>query len=243
MTNKTQTIRIKRIPKVWNPDSELYIPYQGKEITFAYPSFGPDNYQNVGNKILSNNLRLPNGEHTASLVHTAYCNPQVENEPEFKNIREIMKSRYLWVYNQDLWTPKGVYVVQDLKAEGLSRKLEANQLEKMLKNGKDINDIRFSKNGNIRFAPKGTYKLGEQTPEELAKNGFIIASCEKEGAEKLGEVSTKFKYKPYVWGVETEDKSVQSVSVLGGSYDSYRLLFVGDCFDNYNDGHAFGVRK
>ena len=135
----------------------------------------------------------------------------------------------------------GLLIASSLK-KGVFMLFDMLKLEKMLKNGKDINDIRFSKNGNIRFAPKGTYNLGEQTPEDFAKNGLIIANCEKEGAEKLGEVSTKFKYNPHVWGVETEDKSVQSVSVFGEYYLSDRLYFDG-YFGDYGDGHAFGVRK
>lgn len=234
--------RIERIEKVWSPKAISHILNKDKEIDFAYPPFGPNTYRSVGNEILNNGLELPNGESTASLLHSAYCYPEVENEPEFKYIKGIMNKRYLWDYDLNLWTPKGLYIVQDLKAEGLSRKLEIGELEKMLKGGKDIHNIRFSKNGIVRFAPKGTYKLGEHTSESLSKDGSIIARCGEYGAEKYGEVSAKFERKPHIYGVETEDQPVQRVSAVGGYIGGGRLGFYGD-FGDYGDGHAFGVHK
>ena len=72
---------------------------------------------------------------------------------------------------------------------------------------------------------------------------LMAQKWEKEGAEMLGEVSTKFKNKPYIWGVETEEKPVQRVSVLGEYCDGSRLGFYGNHFDVNSYGHAFGVRK
>jgi len=227
------------IARVVRGRTELWVLHNGQEIAFAYPSAGPNNYRNVGKSILNQGQRIPTGEEIASLLYAAYCIPEVQNEPEFKNVRDIMKDRWLWVYNRNLWTANGVYVLQDTQAIGRSEPLHANQLEEMLKGGEEINGVRFGKDKRVRFAPKKTYQLGEQTPEALAKNGFVIASYGKEGAEKLEKVSAKFRVTPYVWGIETE-KPEQRVSALSEYYDYGRLDFVGGGFgDGY--GRAFGV--
>jgi len=235
---KTCTSEVKRLSKVWAPDAELLVPHNNKRISFASPAFGPNNYINVGQEILSKNIKVPTWDYTASLLHPAYCNTEVADEPEFKSVRGIMKSDWLWVFNRNLWNKNGVYIFQDLKAIGRSQPLEINELEKMLKGGKEINGIRFSEDGVVRFAPKESYRLGEHTPESFAKDGFIIASCGQEGAEKLGEVSTKFKNKPSIYGVETEIPE-QRVSAVDEYVDW--LWFSGYGFDDYGRGRAFGV--
>lgn len=226
---------------------KLYVLHQGKRIAFAYPSIGPNDYRSVGAEILKRNQNVPTGDHTASLIYSAYCDSRVQNEPEFENVKKIMNNSWLWVYNNDLWTLKGVYVVPDLKALGRSQPLNENELEKMLKGGKDINGIRFSKDKNkiVRFAPKGSYRLGEHNSESFAKDGFMIASCGQEGAEKLGEASTKFKNKmPYIHGLEIKEgqSPEQRVSSLGELFGD-RLHFGGYSFVDIDYCRAFGVLK
>ena len=94
---KTQTkqkskARIKRLEKVWTPDAELLIPHENEYVNFAYPSIGPNTYLNVGKQILEKNLQIPTGEQTASLLYTAYCDDSIKDEPEFENIRNIIKT-------------------------------------------------------------------------------------------------------------------------------------------------------
>jgi len=224
-------------------NTKLVVPHQNKEITFAYPSVGPNTYTAVGKEILRQGMKVPTGDYMASLLHTAYCDSSVSNEPEYQNVRDIMKNRWLWVFNRNLWTKDGAYVLQDLKAIGRSQLLNQKDLEKMLKGSKGMpNGVRFSKDKKVRFAPKESYQLETQTPEQLAKNGFIIASYGIEGAEKLGEVSSKFKEKPYVYGVET-DVPEQRVSALGSYILGDGLDVCGDNFDGYRYDHAFGVLK
>lgn len=230
-TNNARVVRGRRI--------ELLVPHNGREIAFAYPSAGPDTYRNVGKRILSQGQRIPTGDETASLLYAAYCSPEVDGKPEFKNVRDLMRKRWLWVFNRNLWTAKGVYVLQDSEAVGRSEPLNVNDLEEMLKDGKEIEGVRFSNDRKVRFAPKETYQLGEQTPKALTKNSFIIASCGEDGAKKLGEVSAKLKLKPYVWCIETE-KPEQRVSALV-DWDGGRLGFNGGDFDGGRGSHAFGV--
>ena len=235
--------RIERIQKVWIPDVKLWIPHNDQELGFAYPSFGPNYYQNVGKEILEHDLDLPTGDYTTSLVHAAYCDTEVLGESEFKNTRDLMRNGGLWVFNQNLWTSEGVYVVQDLDAKGRSQDLDVNELEKVLNNAKESNGLRISEDRKVRFAPKDTYKLGDHTSESLAKDGFIRASYSEEGAEKLAEVSTKFRINPYVYGLDVQegDKPEQRVSALGG--DDERLRVSGNDFSGDDTGHAFGVLK
>jgi len=228
-------------PRIERATTKLWVPYENKSIAFAHSSFGPGTYQQVGKAILGAGLTLPTGDYTASLVHPAYCS-KLKGEPEFNDIREKMESNWLWVFNTPLWTDKGVYVVQDEKAQGISRKLSVNQLERMLRHGKEVHGLRFSEDGRVRFAPKESYKLGEHTPESLAKDGFVIVSYDFEGAEKLGEVSEKLPNKPMTWGVEVNEgeKPELRVSALVANYYGrlhvYGLYHVDSCYC-----HAFGV--
>jgi len=196
MTNQT-----KYSPRIVRGQTEIWVPHSSGEIGFVSPALGADNYIDVGKAILSKNFQTSNGDYTASLLHSAYCSDAL-NEPEFKNVKNIMKRNWLWVFNRNLWTEDGLYVILDKDAIGRSQSLNINDLEEALKGGKEIDGIRFSEEGSIRFAPKGSYKLKYNAPEEFAKSGVIIASCGEEGAEKLGEVSVKFKSKPCIYGLE-----------------------------------------
>mgnify|MGYP001607095984 CR=1 FL=1 len=231
--------RVEKIERVWVPDAKLWTPHNSGETAFASPAFGPNNYRDVGQEIISKKLSVPTGDYTASLLHSAYCS-DVTNEQEFKNVRDIMRSNWLWIFDKNLWTDKGVYVLQDLKATGRSQPLTINNLEKALKNGKEINGLRFSKERHVRFAPKGSYNLGDTTHEALTKDGFIIASCGAEGAEKLGEVSSQFKNKPSIFGLDIQEEQEPElrVSAVGGG--GGWLWFLG-YWAGGGGSHAFGV--
>jgi len=243
---KSQSIaRVERIePPVWTPKAKLYIPHGDQEIIFAYPAF-QGNYQTTGRQILEKisgkDLSIPTAEQTVSLLHTTYCNPSVSREPEFQEIKNLMKSNWLWVFNQNLWTSEGVYVVQDSNAKGINKSLNVNELEEILKNAKENNGLRISKDKKVRFAPKETYKLGNHTSDSLAKDGFIIASYDEKGAEKIAEISQKFRVNPYVYGLNIFEgkKPKQKRSALYESVD--RLRVSGGCFVGFDRCHAFGV--
>ncbi|MFA6023138.1 MAG: hypothetical protein WC781_03545 [Candidatus Pacearchaeota archaeon] len=228
-------------------ETKLWVPHNDGEIEFAYPAVGPTIYKNVGKQILSNGCEVPIGDYTASLVHSAYCVPEIKDEPEFANVREIMKNNLLWVFNINLWTDKGLYVVEDLKAEGNDITFDVNQLEGMVERGEELSwgGIRFSKGKIVRFAPKGSYKFGEHTSESFAKDGMIVANFGIEGAEKLAEVASKFRNKPYIYGIEdAKEQKEQRVSALDGSWGYGRLRFVGGHLDDdWSDGYALGVEK
>ncbi len=219
------------------------IDFLTKGRTFIHPAAGPGNYRSVGKTILENNLGVPSGDDTSILIYPAYCVPKVKDEPEFTNVREIMKNQYLWIFNRNGWAKKGVYVLKDPQALGTSEPLDQENLEKMLEGGTElISGVILSKDKNLAFAEKQTYKLGEHTPESFAKDGFVIATnFGLEGAEQMAEVASAFTKHCYTFGIES-DKLVQTVSALDSGYYGDRLRLVGG-YEGYWDGRAFGVIK
>ena len=225
-------------PRIVRGRTELIVPHKEGELAFVHPPEGPDNYQAVGKALLARSLSIPTGEQTTSLLHGAYDS----QEPEFVEVQKIMRDSWLWVFNRNLWTPKGVYVAHDDQAAGLSQELAQNDLEEVLRNGTESNGIRFSQDGNVRFAPRESYKLGEHTPESLARDGFIIASYGIEGAEKLAEIAGKFRLKPKLFGYESTDKPLTRISALNSyGYLGGRLYIGGDDDGFSRNGYAFGV--
>src|SRR3989338_5750205 len=224
-----ETTTEKRNARIERAQTNLIVPYNNGELVYIYPQFGPSTYKEVGSEILKQGLLVPTGDYTAPLVHAVYCDEEDTSEPEFESVREIMKNRRLWVFNRNGWTNKGVYVSQDLEAKGLSAPLDVRELEKSLKGGREFNGIRFSEDGRVRFAPKELYVLGNHTPDSLSKDGFIIASFGKDGAEKIGEVSSNFKYNPRTYGLDIEEgqNSEQRISALYEDLSDGRLRFDG----------------
>lgn len=243
---KNNNPRVERIKKVGQPDAKLWIPNKDKEICFASPAFGTNTYRGVGKEILSRRLAVPTGEDNALLLHASYCST-AKDEPEYANVRDHMKQRWLWTFNRNLWTSEGLYVVTDPKSKGLSEELSQEDLEKALKGGKELawGGIRFSKDERVRFAPIGSYELGEHTPEQLSNQGDVVANYGVEGAEMLGKVASTFiRYKSYTFGVDVNKGSKPELRVA--SLDSYdggdRLFVIGDgWYDDGNNGYAFGV--
>jgi hypothetical protein len=239
--------KIKTKTKIVRGRTELKVFPQGNQLTFIHPQQGPHDYQTVGRGILARNLSIPIGEQTAYLVQGAY----ESKEPEFKEIQDIMKNRWLWVFNKNLWTPDGVYIISDLTAVGLSQDLEMNKLESMLADGTELNGIRYGQDDNVRFAPKETYKLGNHTPESLANDGFVIASYGVNGANALGEVAEKILVNgginPKTWGGDVKQGQTpqQRVSALDSSWGifDHRLVVDGNGHGGNRDGSAFGVKR
>ena len=244
METETQSKYKPRIVK-----GRVRVPYGNGEIAFSHPSV-PGDYRTAGKLILDKCQLVPTGDYTASLLHVAYgCTEEarkVMDELEFENVRETMRSNWLPVYNILTWTDKGVYSMKDLEALGLSDETGIAQLEKTLREGRELSwgGIRFSKDGREAFAPKGSYKLGNYTPESLAKDGLIVIAFVEEGAEKFGEVSGNKKYfknNPRTWGVEVAEGRypVKRVSAVGGGGGG--LGFDGDCWLGVGYYRAFGV--
>ncbi len=245
METQIKETEIRKLkPLIVRGQTEIKVPYNDNYVSFVYPLIGSNTYLEVRKQILENKLKVPTTEQTASLLYSAYCIPEVYDEPEFESIREFIRNKWLWVFNRNLWTDKGVYVVQDLEVKGRTKKLEVSDLEKFLKNSEELNGVRFSEDGKVRFAPKETYKLEYNAKDELAENGFVIASYGKTGAEQLAKISEKFSNKPYVYGLNIQEGQNPElrVSALGVNGSNW-LYLCGDNFGVDGVGRSFGVLK
>jgi hypothetical protein len=238
---KSQT---KYQPRVERAITKLWVPHNGGEIAFAYPAVGANFYREVGKKILDAGQKVPTGDYTASLLHSAYCS-DARNESEFKDVRGVMRDNWFWVFNRNLWTNKGVYVVSDDIVVGGSQPLDVSNLERALRGGKELSwgGIRVSEDGLTRFAPKGSYVLGDNTPNTLGGDGFVVASFGKDGAKKLGEVALKFRANSYTYGLDIQEGQEPELRVSDVGDSDGRLRFVGINWVVNNRGHAFGVLK
>ncbi|MBI2630417.1 hypothetical protein HYW76_04925 [Candidatus Pacearchaeota archaeon] len=233
-------------------NAELLIPHNKGVTAWDYPPYKPMGYCSVGDLILESKQEVPTGEDTAFLMYAAYNS----KEPEFRVIKKIMKRRWFWVYNVNTWTDRGVYSMSDSKAIGRRKnnRTSVEQLEAMLIDGKELSwgGIRISQDGRTAFAPEGSYRLGEHTPESFAKDGLIIAIHGEEGADKMGEVAEKFRYGPAISGFDLRDALPRkSITALNGHHrirvhaDNW---YDSDWFDEFGDfnplehyGYALGI--
>lgn len=213
--------------------TELEFPGEEMQIKVVHPFEGADTYREVGQGILNRKLTIPTPGQTAYLLHAAYCGPeQFRGKSQVDEVRDNMAKRYFWVFNRNLWTDKGVYVVSDPEAIGLTQTLNLAELETRARDDQDR---------SVRFAPKGSYKLGDHSPESFAQDGFVIATFGQKAAEQLAEVAGQFRYNPRTWGVEVAEEQ-QPEQRLSAVIDyNGRLNLYGGYGDNNRAGCASGV--
>ncbi|MBI2498652.1 hypothetical protein HYV88_00245 [Candidatus Woesearchaeota archaeon] len=245
---ETQTKKYE--PRIIRGRIELWVPHQYGEIAFA-PLTNLGDYQQIRTEILGDseretNQRLPTGDETASQIHVAYCTPkpEIKNAQEYKTIRDIIRTNRIHVFNRIGWTFAGKYVLQDTTANATSERLDIDMLNEMLKNGTEINGVKFSTDGRVRFAPRETYKLGKHTPESLSLDGGVIAEYGIDGARKLAEVSKNFRYNTVTYGIEVKKRKdlEQRVSAFIGDVGNWLFLNGGYHGDSVG-GCASGVWK
>ena len=222
--------------------TEIYIPSNADEVMYLSPAVGPNSYQGAGEQILKTGFVVPTGDLIAPLVREAYCG-ELKGQPEFTDVRDRVQHSWLWVFNINLWTENGIFSLHDLKAVGRSMPLSVKTLERKLEGGSDKNGVRFSEDGTLRFAPRGSYGFGEMSSEALAKDGAMIADYGVEGAKLLAEASATRKNKPKTYGSDIQECQAPQtrVSALLGDYDS-QLRFGGFYFGDDSVRCAFPVR-
>ncbi len=227
-TKMTTQIQNKGI-EVKEARTTLTVPHLNSKLTFAYPIKGPGNYIDVKKQIdndrTPSQLYRPTTAETISLIHSAF---QDKDNKYSQEILRILRERYFWCFTKNLWTPKGVYVVDDKDGS----KLNSKDLEKRL----EQNDK------SVRFVPN-SFKLGEQSVEEFEKNHFVIAHAGEEGAQKSAEIASKLERKPFVYGLEGVTGDTERVTGLSSGWLGGRLGFDGEFFGVDMDGCAFGVQK
>ncbi|MBS3080204.1 hypothetical protein J4221_01925 [Candidatus Pacearchaeota archaeon] len=178
-------------------------------------------------------------------------------------------SSWVPIFNRNLWTDKGVYVFQDPNVKGRSEMIDENELEEQLKNtffswkSKKVNGVRFRKDGSLRFAPRETFSYFKQHAGATYENfydgtnsGFLIANFGVEGADKLIQVSKKFRERPDVHGIDKEKLTEKGElkKEMGGSKSNLRITYInginislglsifGTGTDEF-EGYALGVLK
>ncbi|MBI2671189.1 hypothetical protein HYX18_04415 [Candidatus Woesearchaeota archaeon] len=217
---QTKTLRVKE------GRTELTTDHNGRDLTFVAPSYGPNTYAQVGEQIDAAGLQRPTMAETASLVHTAFNS----DDKYSTEIKQIMKDRWLWVFEKNLYLPgKGVYIypqpkggIPNMTESELERKLEASD-------------------PSVRFVPFG-YETGSMSSMKLSKNPYVIALAGEEGAEKLAEVADKFEQEPCLYSYKSVNQRLEGVSALYSSRYLGRWLGVfGFNHGDVRGGLAFGV--
>lgn len=213
--------------KVKEGQTEL-VP-QGTNLTFIHPYHGPGTYANVASSIEQAGLRTPTLTETASLVHAAF---QSDNKYS-QEIKELMKTKWLWGFTGTLYVPnKGAYVQDHPAIKNSMPFMEESELVKKLE----------AHDPTVRFVPFG-FKTEAMSSLELAKNAYVQALVGEEGAEKLAEIADKHKNKPYLWSLTSVNEPTARVSALDSLWvDGHRLDVCGDVRGDDGGGYAFGVR-
>ena len=220
----TNALRIKQ------SRAELTTEHKGEDLTFMHPSYGPGNYANVKELIEKDNLEPPTMAQTASLVYSAF-----NSDDEYsKEIKEIMKSRWLWAFTGTLYIPnKGAYIQDNPQVKNGMPYIDQSELERKLE----------AHDPGVRFVPFG-FKIGEMSPIKLSKNAYVIALAGEEGAEKLAEVADEYQNKPYLYIFTSVNEPFIRISALGSAWGlDHRLSVNGDYHGSGRDGFAFGVRR
>ncbi|MDP1695576.1 MAG: hypothetical protein Q8L29_01530 [archaeon] len=209
--------------------TELYVPHNGKTLTFIHPCAGPNTYVKVGEQIESQNLRKPTFAEITSLVHSAHQNLDNKYSEE---IVHILKKGYFWGFNGILYVQNEGAYIQDLPEIKNGRvSMDKSQLVKRL----EAND------SSVRFVPFG-FRTEEQSLIDIAKNKFVIALAGEGGADKLAEIAEKFSKKLYVWSFNEVQGEITNVPALGDYIGDWLGLGGLDC-DGCVGGYAFGVSE
>ena len=213
----------------------LTVPHEGRKLTFQHPAFR-GTYGNVAEEIDKESLQRPNSAETASLVYDAFQNQEGEYESQI--IKILNDKLFWWEFTGNLYLPKssdeinnGVILENNPQIVNQKLNIDKSSLIKRLQD----ND------SSVKFVPFG-YKIGEQNLIELQKNPYIIARYGEEGAQKIAEIASKYKFKPKLWSFDSVDEEKAGMSALDGGWVLGGRLNVSGCSWSGNDGgYAFGV--
>jgi hypothetical protein len=208
------------------------IPHEGGNIAFQYPAFDRY-YGNIAEGIDKEGLERPKSSETASLIYDAFQKPEGEYESK---IIQILHELAFFEFTGNLYLPKsrrkeevhnGIILETNPKiTNGGMLNMDKQSLIKRLQNNDPL----------VKFVPFG-YKVGEQTSSELIKNPYIVARYGEEGAQKIAEISSKFKSNPELAVYDSVEGEYLKMSVLSGRWGRDRLDIGGLC-----DSGAFGIR-
>ena len=103
---------------------EIDVAHGEDKLTYIHPAFGPNNYEDLREQIIEAGLKPFNMKDASLILFSAFENPEQKYADE---LRGIMSTMCFYVFNKNLWVPKGVYVIDDNGEKPLD--LEENNLE------------------------------------------------------------------------------------------------------------------
>jgi len=215
----------------------LIVPHEGEKISFQYPAF-KGNFGSLAKQIDTEGLERPTSAQIASLVYDALTNPNGEYESK---IIEILKHHWFVEFTGNLYLPKKqgeeVHNGVIIEANPIIKSREVVMHKSSLIKRLNQNDP------NVKFVPFG-YKIREQTSSELAKNPYILARYGEKGAEKVAEISSKYKKNPKLGSFSSVDKELISLSALNyGRLLGNGLYINGNYWHVDNNNLSFGAKK
>jgi hypothetical protein len=193
----------------------IVVPRHIGDITYTGSAFGSGTYEEIGKQILEKGHRVPTGDLSISLIHAAYFDDTVKNTLDAKNIRDILEMKVAGkggyaIYNRNICTFEGVYVVQDEGVQGVQAPFNIEEIEDNLLGGDTELGVRFSQDRKVRFAPRSSFympmnsyrraysAISHHTHATLECDGLVIASFGPEGAKQLAEISSVFNGNPRI---------------------------------------------
>lgn len=189
-----------------------------------------------------------------------------EKMEEFNKFEEVynLADKGLVVFNKNIWTSQGVYVIHDLEAKGCSEKVNISELENALSGGEEIKGVRFSQNGKVRFTSKEAYKptsptifgsgkryfSKEVSPKEMTQDPFTIANFGINGAEAMGRIAylKNFRFNPRIYGVDVKegeepDQRILTIRTHSGPIGGGLSILGNTKEDETKSGLTFGIKN
>ena len=205
--------------------TKLFVPHNGGELTFLYPSYGPGTYANVGLSIARENLGRPTMAETVSLVYAVF-----DSDSQYgQEIKGIIRREWMWAFTGTVYVPnEGAFIQDDPEIKCGMYHMDIGDLVQRLNAG----------DHSVRFVPFG-YKVGEMSPSELAKNPYVIGLVGEEGAENLARIASKYHNNPYLRDFEFVGRNTARVSALFSGIANLGLNISGG--HGIGNGHAFGL--
>jgi len=168
------------------------------------------------------------------------------DEPSYEP-RSFLQNNWFWVYNRNIHTLEGLYVVLDANAEGISALIEMGFLERSLQNSVERKGVLFSNDGLVRFAPKDRISYWEHDYKFLPEEGSMIANFGVEGARLFGDVARTFERNSVTFGLNVKpgESPIQKVFGIGiGNFkEKEGLVFSSDLEGLNGKKCAFAISK
>ena len=204
--------------------------HQGKELTAAFPFFGPANSKTLKNTIKQEGFREPTFPELTSFVHNYFDGTGESSE----KISEIMKTKYFVGFTGVLYMPdRNEILFIDYPAFDRGSVVDVNDLTMRLK----MNQVRA-------MVSLDDVETGSVPWNKIAKNPlFQAVGGGEEGAEKLAELASRHSDKKgHIFVPKTSNfTSPQARITLLYSYERGKSLTVtlngsGYSINSYSPG-------